>query len=377
MDITLLYLLGLNLFLFLMVRLTRKKRIWKAIFSFLFTTLVTLSVVELAYRFFIRKTAYIESGNFGGSMNQLNSTFGYTVKGIPDISHIKVTKSGDTVYNCHYSIIPDSGFNKQDINHRAAFHTERAIDSEFVFLGCSFTFGSGINDSQTLPYIAGKEGNISSLNLGGSGWGTHHVYQLFSRKYSEIPDTTKRVFVYSFIPDHVLRAKCVHTWSLNDPYFEVQGDSLHLAGSAYKNSSYARWHVITRILSLNRTLSFISDLGNIIITMSASKNVNDEDYKRVALMMESINKSIQKRGDRFIIVHWNDYKGLTPKDPSIISKEQMAGIFAGLKAQGAEVVNVSEIFDINDPANFIAKDNHPNQIANDRIARKLLQMTGR
>jgi hypothetical protein len=375
MDKTLLYLLGLNLLMFFLYKISRKKKFWGALVSFLFTTLVTLTVVEIIYRAFIRKSAVTESGNFGGSINQLNSTYGYTVKGIPSISHIKVLKSGDTIYNCHYSIIPDSGINKQDINHRVGFRPEQASnDSEFVFLGCSFTFGSGIDDTATLPYKAGKFANLPSLNMGGSGWGTHHVYQLFTHKYKNIPDSTKRIFVYSFIPDHVVRAKCVYSWSLNDPYFKAKGDSLEYAGSAYKHSSYARWHVITRILSLNRWLSFVSDLSNIIITMSASKNINEEDYKRVQLMMENINASVKSHGDRFIIVHWNDYKGPTPKDPPFVSKEKMAAIFSQLQAHGAEIVNVTDIVDMNNPANFITNDNHPNHNANGLIARKLVQL---
>ena len=234
MDKTLLYLLGLLIVLFFLRKITRKKKYLGATFSFLFTLLVTLSVVEIIYRAFIRKTTAIESGNFGGSLNQLNSTYGYTVKGIPSISHIKVLKSGDTVYNCHYSIIPDSGFNKQDINHRAGFKPEQdSANAELVFLGCSFTFGSGIDDTATLPYLAGKFGNMPSVNMGGSGWGTHHVYQLYTHKYTNIPDKKKRVFIYSFIPDHVVRAKCIYSWSLNDTYFTAKGDSLHLEGSSY------------------------------------------------------------------------------------------------------------------------------------------------
>lgn len=375
MDITLLYLLGLNLLLFVIYKFTRKKKFFGALFSFLFTTLVTLSVVEIIYRAFIRKSAVTESGNFGGSLNQLNSTYGYTVKGIPSISHIKVLKSGDTIYNCHYSIIPDSGINVQDINHRVGYRPQQAAsDSELVFLGCSFTFGSGIDDTATLPYLAGKYGDMASVNMGGAGWGTHHMYQLFTHKYQDVPDNKKRVFIYSFIPDHVVRAKCIYSWSLNDPYFTVQGDSLKLEGAAYKNSTYARWHVITRILSLNRALSFISDLSNIIITASATKNINEEDYQRVALMMQNINAAVKSRGDRFIIVHWNDYKGLTPKDEPFVKKDKMAAILSQLQAQGAEIVNVGDVLDMNDPSNTIPNDNHPNQKANSQLAGKLIQL---
>lgn len=375
MDITLLYLLGLNLLLFFFKRITRKRKFWGAFFSFCFTTLVTLSVVEIIYRAFLKKTNIIESGNYGGSMNQLNDTYGYTVKDIPVIEHYKVTKDGDTIYNCRYTIMKDTGFNAQPINHRVGYKPQQATsDSELVFLGCSFTFGSGINDNETLPYQAGEIGNIASLNLGGSGWGTHHVYQLFTHKYNTIPDTAKRVFVYSFIPDHVVRAKCIYSWSLNDPYFEVEGDSLKLSGTAYKHSGYARWHVITRVLSLNRILSFVSDLSNIIITMSAAKNLNEEDYKRVALMMENINATVKAHGDRFIIVHWNDYKGLTPKDEPFVKKDKIAAIFAQLQAQGAEIVNVSDIMDMNAADNTIPRDNHPNLRANNLIATKLIQL---
>jgi hypothetical protein len=374
MDITLLYLLGLILFLFLLKYITRKRKFWGALFSFFFVTVVTLAVVEVLYRAFLKKTPIVESGNFGGSMNQLNSTYGFTVKDIPVIEHYRVTKEGDTIYNSRYSIMHDTGFNQQTFNHRVGFMPPRAVDSELVFLGCSFTFGSGNNDTATLPYKAGELSNLPSLNLGGSGWGTHHTYTLFTHKYSSIPDTTKRFFIYSFIPDHVIRAKCVHSWSLNDPYYEVKGDSLHLAGAAYKHSGYAMGHVITRILSLNRIFTFISDIGNVITTGLGSKNVNDEDYKRVALMLENINATIKSQGNRFIIVHWDDYKGPTPKDESFVSKEKMAAIFKQLQSHGAEIVNVSDIMNYNDPNVVIPKDNHPSGTANRLIANRLVQL---
>jgi hypothetical protein len=375
MDITLLYLLGFNLLLFALFKFTRKKKFFGPLFSFLFTTLVTLSVVEIIYRAFIKKSTVTESGNYGGSLNQLNSTYGYTVKGIPSITHIKVLKNGDTVFNCQYSIIPDSGINVQDINHRVGYKPgQAASDSELVFLGCSFTFGSGINDTSTLPYLAGELGNIESVNMGGAGWGTHHVYQLFTHKYRNVPGNKKRVFIYSFIPDHVVRAKCIYSWSLNDPYFEVESDSLKYEGAAYKHSGYARWHVIVRILSLNRALSFISDLGNIFITMSGSKNLDEEDYQRVELMMQNINSIAKSRGDRFIIVHWDDYKGLTPKDEPYVKKDKMAAILSRLQSEGVEIVNVNDVLDTNDPTNTIPHDQHPNHKANSLLARRLVQL---
>jgi len=371
MDMKFVWLIVANILLYLLIRYTRKRKRLNSVLTVLFTTLVTLTVIEGAYRLFFKKQAFTETGNFGSSFNTPVELTGFTVKNIKDLEVIKKNMKGGLIYDAHYSILPDSGFNTLPINHREAYHLSDPLrDSvEIIFMGCSFTFGTGVPDTATMAYQVGKQFNYNSLNYGGSGFGVHQAYQIFKHKYAQVPDKKKRVFIYTFIPDHMLRAKCIYTWCLNDPYFEVKGDSLHLLGPAYKNVSAARSQGIVRLLSLNRSLSLISDLGNNIVQHNAASSVNEDDYKRIQLMLEEMNAGIQKRGDVFIILHWDDYTGLkNPKGGYYLSVDKLNKLVAGVVEKGAYSVNVSSFFNFTDSTNLIPEDNHPSVKGNSLMA---------
>lgn len=377
MDMKFVWLLVANILLYLVIRYTRKRKRLNSVLTVLFTTLVTLTVIEGAYRLFFKKQGLNETGNFGASFNTPVDLTGFTVKNIKDLEVIRKDAKGNLVYDAHYSILPDSGFNTLPINHREAYHVSGVSrDSvEIIFMGCSFTFGTGVPDEATMAFKVGKQFDYNSLNYGGSGFGTHQAYQIFKHKYAEVPDKKKRIFVYTFIPDHLLRAKCIYTWCLNDPYFEVKGDSLHLLGPAYKHSSAARSQGLIRLFSLNRALSLVSDLGNNIVQHNAASSVTDDDYKRMQLMLGEMNDTIQQRGDVFIILHWDDYNGLkNTKGGFYLSVDKINGMIEGLTKEGARSINVSSFFNYTDSTNLIPQDNHPSIKGNALMAASVGEM---
>lgn len=374
MDLKFVWLLLANVLFILLIRFTRNRKKLNGILTVLFTTLITLTVIEGAYRIFFKKRGFSETGNFGASFNTPVELTGFTIKNIPDLEVIKKDPKGNLIYDAHYSIIPDSGFNKLPINHRTGYRvTNSPRDStEIIFLGCSFTFATGIPDTATMAYLVGKEYNYNSLNYGGSGFGTHQVYQIFKHKYLQVTDKKKRIFVYTFIPDHLLRAKCIYSWCLNDPYFEVKDDTLSLLGPAYKHTSSARSQVLVRLFSLNRSLSLVSDLGNNIVQATGAAGVNDNDYKRIEIMLGEINNTIQQRGDEFIVLHWDDYKGLqNPKGGYYLSVDKINALLSRLTEHGAHSINVSSFFNFTDSTNLIPQDNHPSIKGNALMAARV------
>lgn len=370
MDIKFLLLLAGNGILFLLIRRTKQYKRLNGFLTVTFTVLLTLTLIEAGYRFIFKKKGITETGNYGGSFNTPVDLTGFTVKNIADLHTIKKDAKGNVIYDVHYSVIPDSGVNTLPINHRVAYHLADAKrDSvDVVFLGCSFTFATGISDTATMAYKVGRQLQYNSLNYGSPGYGTHQVYQIFEHKFRNAPDQKRRVFVYTFIPDHLLRAKCIYSWCLNDPFFEVKNDSLVLDGPAYKYSSGARSQVLVRVLSLNRTLSFVADLGNNIVQQRGASSVSSADYRRIAVMLEKINEDIHKRGDEFIILNWDDYKGIQkPGGGYYFSPDSIRAIMGDLSTRGAIVADVSSFFQFNDQ-NLIPADNHPSGRGNAILA---------
>jgi len=371
MDKKLLIILLLNLVLYLIVRFTKAKKGWHNFFVFIFTVFLTLTVLECGYRFLIKKDAFVMRGNQGFGSYAPNDVTGYTLARPGTIQLAKVSLNGDTIYNTVYTVIPDSGLNDLHINHRVAFrpsHTDPEAYNEIVFLGCSITYGEGIHDNETFAWKTGELCNTPSLNLGFSGYGTHQAYQVYRNKYYQHPDNKKRVFVYSFIPDHVLRAKCIYPWSNGDPYFAVSNDSLILKGKAYKESNYALTHKLTRYLSLFYSFTFISDLESAIVINKASKAISAEDYQRPALMLREMQRDMAAHDDRFIIVYWDKYKWNNKDDEKSLSRKTIEEMMDKLKGQGAEVLKVSDVINVNDSTNFIKGDGHPTAHTNALLA---------
>jgi len=89
------------------------------------------------------------------------------------------------------------------------------------FFGCSFTFGFGLNDDQTLPYYAGCFAHsFMPYNFACASYGPQQMLLKLREKefFRAIPQPTGRA-VYVFIEDQLLRAIGYHVWAQNDPCF--------------------------------------------------------------------------------------------------------------------------------------------------------------
>jgi hypothetical protein len=76
-----------------------------------------------------------------------------------------------------------------------------------AFFGCSFMFGHGLENDQTLPYYFVREarGTFEGFSFAGEGWGPHQMLREietgFVRRIAGVPDFA----IYEAIPDHLRR----------------------------------------------------------------------------------------------------------------------------------------------------------------------------
>jgi len=103
-----------------------------------------------------------------------------------------------------------------------------------VFFGCSFAFGNGLEDDETLPWQfaldVGRQFDVVNAAL--SGYGAHHMLRMLEIGLLDgrVPSGVARAF-YSAIPDHVRRAAQGQHWDLVGPRYELEGEGLRLAGA--------------------------------------------------------------------------------------------------------------------------------------------------
>ena len=372
MDIKFFFLLGVALVLWLLTRFI-KRRFWHNFFVTIFSIFITLLVIETAWRFIFKKEAYTMHSNKSFGTYTRHPLTGYMIADAGETQMAKIARGGDTIYSCTYSLIPDSGTNSIQLNHRKGFRSDSNDSAEIVFLGCSITFGEGINDNQTFSYKSGEYCNTSSVNFGMSGYGTHQAYTIYQNRYAGLNDGKHRTFVYSFIPDHILRAKCIYPWNTNDPYYESQGDSVVLKGKAHEVSGFAKTHKYTRYLSLFNSFTFINDLTTSIVAGKAAKDLSEPDYNRVLNMIKQMSASASARGDRFILIYWDKYKWRETDDSKILDVSHINRNIAEIQRLGTTVIKASDVFDVNNASLFIKGDGHPTAEANELLARKIAE----
>lgn len=374
MDVKFFFLLGLALLLWLATRLVKKKKGLHNFFVVILSIFVTLVIIETAWRFLLKKNATTVKSNKNFGAYASHPLTGFMIADSGEMTVTKQARNGDIIFNTTYTLIPDSGSNNIHMNHRMGFHSSQPDSAELVFLGCSITYGEGIHDKETFAYKTGELCNRSSVNFGFSGFGTHQAYNIYLNKYASLNDHRQRVFVYSFIPDHILRAKCVYPWNINDPYFDWQSDSLVLKGKASDYSGFAKTHKYTRYLSLFNSFTFLTDIETSVVASRAAKSLQPSDYKRVFWMLNRMNQSVSAHGNKLILLYWDKYKWKESDDSQVLNKTSIEESIQRLSEEGVTVIRASSIFDINNPAFFIKGDGHPTAQAAEMVAKKLSQI---
>jgi hypothetical protein len=106
------------------------------------------------------------------------------------------------------------------------------------FLGCSYTFGWGVEDHQSYPYVLATRHWTSweIRNRSSNGWGTAHAYLVLRKELETL--TSPAIFVYSMIPDHIPRNYIRTEWlqslaksNRKHPHFELSDGKLTYLGT--------------------------------------------------------------------------------------------------------------------------------------------------
>lgn len=84
------------------------------------------------------------------------------------------------------------------------------IDPEVSFYGCSFTYGYGVNDSETYPYFVGEISGKKVRNAGCNGYGLIQAYLKMREDFENgiVPKVT--VISYASFQDE--RTQCTPSW---------------------------------------------------------------------------------------------------------------------------------------------------------------------
>jgi hypothetical protein len=103
-----------------------------------------------------------------------------------------------------------------------------------LFFGCSYTFGYGLNDNETLPYQVGVQsgGRYRIYNFAFNGYSPAQMLaQIEDLMVSRVIVSTPRYAFYIAIPDHVGRVAGRKAWIKHQPRYALDAaETVHRAG---------------------------------------------------------------------------------------------------------------------------------------------------
>ena len=106
--------------------------------------------------------------------------------------------------------------------------------SSVLFFGCSFTFGEGLQDDQTVPYSVGEQsgGRYAIYNFSFHGYGPNQMLAAIeSGRVRHTVLTPPRYIIYTALPDHIARVAGKVPYGKHSPRYRLQPDgSVQLAG---------------------------------------------------------------------------------------------------------------------------------------------------
>lgn len=258
----------------------------------------------------------------------------------------------------HDTVIYDVAYT---INSNGVRETKGSPKGEsWLFAGCSFTFGEGVNDDETLPsqFSAALDHRANVVNLGFHGYGAHQMLRIFETDRARpLARTPVRRVIYLALSDHPQRAAGQANWDRFGPSYELSPTGLTFEGPfrgriAGKLLGVAmRSHVLD--FALERTVF--------------SSRVNDGDIERYGRIVERSAQLVREKfGAGFTVLYWDDDNDVGRR------------VLARLRVTKLPVVLVSEIIPRGEwPRVVFPHDGHPTAEAYRRLSAGLASRLAR
>ena len=238
----------------------------------------------------------------------------------------------------------------QDFSYRPALNEKNNKEKSIVFTGCSFVYGVGLEENQTLPYKVAQLIDSPIYNLGFVSRAINTIYTavklgIFDERVKIPPKTV----LYNYADFHLLRIVMPNVFFEGNEYFyNLKGETLVKKRPPFIVSRFPLLCVVRE------------QLHNYLL----QNNKNYRDYIKKLLkayFVETKKLLNSKYGDFKFIVMVYEYSPIFEEMASDIEKE------------GFVIVRVLDDLGIDtNNDEYVLPDGHPNEKAWDKIVPKLI-----
>ena len=264
--------------------------------------------------------------------------------------------AGKTIYDVTYTL-DDKGLRVTPIAH--------SVGPRVLFFGCSFTFGEGVDDHDTMPAQFSRLTGRPVRNFGFPGYGPHQFLRTLETKFTSQPGHAPIWSVYTLLPDHVDRAAGRSPWETNGPSYLVGQD-----GMAHFNGQFpspdAPTTLASRLMHLLPSSSLYRAIENRFAPFRASEGA---DRERVVAILKTAHRRL---AGRLLVVLWD---ALPKSSQTSAERERAAWLGDALQKSGIPLLAVSQTHPAMETLHFyIEEDRHPLPIAYFHVAKGLARV---
>ena len=288
-----------------------------------------------------------------GKLNQRDPALGY--KPLPNRQVVsKMRLRGREIFNVTYST---DAYGRRVTPVRRDKQTDRFL----LFFGCSFTFGLGVEDYQTLPSVFGEMApRFRPYNYGVDGYSPQQMLvKLQQPSLKREIQEKEGLLVYTFIPDHVYRVKgaqhVAQGWGKYLPYYRLDS-----AGNLERRGNFMTGRPGLALLYWLLSKSEIARYFQI----GFGERISDNDLNLTARIFSESHKAFSKLfgNQEFVVLIYPENQG-----------KRFIPIFQRAKVR---YLDYSELFDPQREDLHIEGDPHPTPKALRLVAEQLSRDLG-
>jgi hypothetical protein len=263
---------------------------------------------------------------------------------------VKSLRDGTPIYDVVYSIGPD---------HQRITPGGAGLPGRVNFMGCSVTYGEGLQDHETLPaYFVQQLDGVQARNFAFHGYGPQQALAILQSPR----DTQGQVNVFVTAPWHALRSACKPIWTIGSPRFRL-ADGHELRRDGVCGDIMQPWLPASLTRQLARSEVFVAVRDQVM------GGVSDDDIELFLAIVQAMTRLSHERGQRQVV-------GFIAADEVFFQGTRFsnASVLAELHKRADEVIDLTlapRAEDIPRRHYLHALDRHPSAEANRERARIL------
>ena len=207
-----------------------------------------------------------------------------------------------------------------------------------VFFGDSFTYGEGVNDHETLPYLVEMKSNgrYRTYNFGFHAYGPHQMLAQLEKGHLEkrLPCKPKYA-VYQAIGDQVYRSVGLSPYIKHGSRYALNPDGSLLSKGHFDDlgEGWKREHFI-----LSKMKSQLNKSA-IVGSLRRKRTLKSDDIALFVAIVDNARKIFEMSypGSRFYVIYWDAI--FTDREEIRLHRE----VLSGLKNKAIEVYLISRI----------------------------------